>query len=324
LRIIFVMILVTGCAGFIGSHLCERLLSDGQKVVGLDNFDAFYPKSVKLKNMDGLFANPHFTFYEGDICDQAIWKKLKVHPITCVVHLAARAGVLPSLANPGNYIETNINGTYHLLEYMKKNEIRNLVFASSSSVYGNNTKIPFQESDSVDHPISPYAFTKKSCELMIHSWYHLYKINAICLRFFTVFGPRQRPDLAIRKFVTKIIQNEPIEMYGDGNTARDYTYIDDIVDGIISSINYCCTKEEVYEIINLGNHHPVTLQNLISTIYLALKKPEQVIKVPMKPGDVCFTYADISKASSLLNYAPKISLESGLHNFIEWYQSNDK
>jgi UDP-glucuronate 4-epimerase len=317
------MILVTGCAGFIGSHLSERLLSSGHEVIGIDNFDPFYDKELKLKNLQYLLKYPGFHFIEGDICDETTWENASGKTIDTVIHLAAKAGVLPSLQHPDQYIRTNIHGTYKVLEFMQQEGIRNLLFASSSSVYGNNKKLPFSEEDNVDHPISPYAFTKKSCELLIHNWHHLYNINAVCLRFFTVFGPRQRPDLAIRKFVSKIMRDEPIEMYGDGGTARDYTYIDDTVEGIMRALRFVRGGKKTYEIINLGNHEPVSLGELIETIYKVLDKTPNIIQVDMKPGDVLYTYADLSRAHTLLQYTPKTSLTQGIQKFVEWYQTND-
>lgn len=317
------MIVVTGCAGFIGSHLCERLLELNIKVLGIDNFDPFYAENLKRKNIFNILNNENFIFLEADLTKIETWNEVKKHiDIEGVIHLAAKAGVLPSLENPSSYIDTNIIGTQKVLDYLKETGIKKLVFASSSSVYGNNEKIPFSEIDRVDNPISPYAFTKKSNELQIHTWHHLYKIDAICLRFFTVFGPRQRPDLAIRKFVQKIENNEPIEMYGDGSTARDYTFIKDTVSGIISSWNYVNENSNVYEIINLGNKNPVPLKVLISTLYEILEKKPNVKETPMKPGDVNITFADISKAQKLLNYNPQTSLKEGLMEFVKWYKQS--
>ena len=315
-------IVVTGCAGFIGSHVCEYFIGLDYKVIGIDNFNSFYSKEIKEQNVKALLLSPHFTLLALDICDKKTWQIVKQYgSISGIIHLAAEAGVLPSIANPSSYIHTNIVGTQVLLDFMKEECIQKLIFASSSSVYGNNEDTPFSEKDTVDKPISPYAFTKKANELQIHTWHHLYKIDVVCLRFFTVFGPRQRPDLAIRKFVTKIQNNEPIEMYGDGTTARDYTYIEDTVAGIVAAWEYVVTHQEVYEIINLGNKTPISLKELINTIYTILEKEPHIIETPMKAGDVNITYADISKAEKLLGYRPQTSLKKGLSEFIHWYKN---
>ncbi len=314
-------ILVTGVAGFIGSHLTEKLLELGFKVVGIDNFDPFYDKSLKQKNLEGFVNNSNFTLIEGDICDERTWEKINT-PIEAVIHLAAKAGVLPSLNDPKSYIRTNILGTQFVLEYMKEKQIKKMLFASSSSVYGNNPTIPFVETDNVDHPISPYAYTKKAGELMIHTWHYLYQIDAMCLRFFTVYGPRQRPDLAIRKFTQKILAGEPIEMYGDGSTARDYTFVNDTVDGIIKALQYILEHNQVYEIVNLGNHHPVTLRDLIDKIYKQLDLPSQIQVKGKQAGDVDITYAEISKAKKMFGYMPHTSIDEGLKEFVKWFKNN--
>lgn len=313
-------ILVTGVAGFIGSHLAEMLLKLGFKVIGIDNFDPFYDKSLKEQNVAGFISNTNFTFIEGDICIADTWNKIH-EPIEAVIHLAAKAGVLPSLKDPTSYIHTNILGTQFVLEFMKEKQVKKLLFASSSSVYGNNPTIPFLETDNVDHPISPYAYTKKAGELMIHTWHYLYQIDAICLRFFTVFGPRQRPDLAIRKFTHKIVSGQPIEMYGDGSTARDYTFVNDTVDGIVKALHYVLGNDRVYEIINLGNHHPVTLKELIDKIYTQLDMKPQIEVKEKQAGDVEITYADISKAKQMLGYEPNTSFDEGLKEFINWFKN---
>lgn len=314
------MILVTGCAGFIGSHLCERLLLEGYKVVGVDNFDQFYDKQIKLSNLSVVMRHSGFHFHEGNICDESTWELLKQYAVTCIVHLAAKAGVLPSLQYPKDYLKVNIDGTYEVLKFMQHQGIKNIVFGSSSSVYGKNNRAPFSEEDMIDSPISPYAFSKRSCELMLYTWHHLYQLNVICLRFFTVIGPRQRPDLAIRKFVTKILNNEPIEMYGEGDTLRDYTFVGDIVEGILSSIRFVGNKSNVYEIINLGNEHPVSLHTLIQEVYRLLDRTPHIIKKELQAGDMLITSADCKKANQLLNYSPKVSFSEGLKLFIDWYK----
>ncbi len=317
------MIVVTGCAGFIGSHVCECLLELNIDVIGIDNLDPFYAEDIKRKNISTLLKSKKFTFLEANITSTETWNEVKKYNnIEGVIHLAAKAGVLPSLENPAAYIDTNIVGTQKVLDFLKETGIKKMVFASSSSVYGNNVKIPFSEDDRVDNPISPYAFTKKSNELQIHTWHHLYKIDVVCLRLFTVFGPRQRPDLAIRKFVQKIENDQAIEMYGDGSSARDYTFIHDTVSGIMSAWNYVKNNENVYEIINLGNKNPVQLKELIATLYEILEKTPNVIQTTMKPGDVNITFADISKAQKLLNYNPQTSLKDGLIAFVNWSKKN--
>lgn len=316
-------ILVTGCAGFIGSNLTDKLLEEGFHVVGIDNFDLFYNREIKEKNLQSALSNKYFQFFEGDISDEKIWNKIPL--VDCVVHLAAKAGVRPSIENPLEYIQSNIVGTQMLVNWMVKNNIKNLAFASSSSVYGNNQKIPFAETDNVDFPISPYAYTKKACEELIFTHHHLYGLNALCLRFFTVYGPRQRPDLAIHKFTKLIFEDKPIPLFGDGSTARDYTYVSDTVDGILKSIDFLNnhTEKPIYEIINLGNNHPVSLKELIDEIEIATGKKIKKDWQPMQPGDVNITFADISKGAELLNYKPKVSIKEGLKNFVSWYESKN-
>lgn len=312
-------ILVTGCAGFIGSHVCEKLLQLGHQVIGLDNFDKFYDKEVKLKNLSKLEEQNNFVFIELDISQKSEFSQIN-GDIDLVIHLAAKAGVLPSLKDPAAYINVNILGTNHILDFIVERKIPKLLFASSSSVYGNNTKIPFAETDEVNGPISPYAFTKRSCELMNYSYHDLYNIDIINMRFFTVYGPRQRPDLAIHKFFKLISEGKAIQMYGDGSTARDYTYIDDTVSGIINAMEYINTHQNVYEIVNLGNHSPVSLTDLISEIYTITGVEPNVEQQDMKPGDVNITYADINKAKELFAYNPQTSLNEGLGKFYQWFQ----
>lgn len=311
-------VLVTGAAGFIGSHLCERLIKDGYEVIGIDNFDTFYDKSIKEFNLIELKKEKKFQFIEGDITDPGLFEQL-LTPVDTVFHLAAKAGVLPSIKAPASYIHVNISGTQNILDWMVKKNVKKMVFASSSSIYGNNKKIPFSEDDNVDRPVSPYAFTKKACELMLHTYFHLYEVNTVCLRFFTVYGERQRPDLAIHKFIRQITNNQEITLYGTGNTSRDYTYIDDIINGILSAFLYINTKDRVYEIINLGNNSPVSLNNLVQIISEALKMKPQIKFLPVQPGDVEITYADIIKAKTLLGYMPSTDFKSGIKNFVKWF-----
>lgn len=312
-------ILVTGAAGFIGSHLCEALLAAGFQVTGVDNFDPFYDRSIKEKNLEVSKKHDGFLFLEGDAGDPELLDTIP-YPIDIVVHLAAKAGVQPSLKDPQAYIKNNIEVTGNLLEWMRSRQIKKFVFASSSSVYGNNAKIPFEETDAVNEPISPYAFSKRSCELMNYTYHTLYGFDIINLRFFTVYGERQRPDLAIRKFVKLIFSGNPITIYGDGKTARDYTYYADIISGVVSAIDYIRDNSNVLETINLGNHNPVSLDQLIKTIGAAAKIDPVLTYEDMKPGDVMITYASIDKASQILGYKPETSLESGIENFISWYR----
>lgn len=311
-------ILVTGAAGFIGSHLCERLLRKNHKVVGLDNFDEFYDPLVKQSNISSCLQNSNFKFVEGDIsnanCVEAVLEKQN---IDFIIHLAAKAGVRPSIKDPLGYVSVNINGTVLMLEAAKKYDIKKFIFASSSSVYGNNKKVPFSETDGVDFPISPYAATKKSGELICYMYSHLYEMDITCLRFFTVYGPRQRPDLAIHKFARLIESGKPIDVFGDGSTKRDFTYIDNIIDGILAAINSCCG----YEIYNLGSSNPIRLDELIKQIENVLGKKASVNYQPSQPGDVIQTYADITKAKSRLGYEPKTPLCLGLASFAEWLRT---
>jgi len=317
-----VNILVTGVAGFIGSHVAEKLLSVGYHVIGLDNFDPFYPRYIKENNLKSLSKSLNFSFDEGDICDKDFLSNLfGKYKIDIVIHLAAKAGVRPSVMNPSEFFEVNVLGTLNLLETMNQCGVKQLLFSSSSSVYGNNEKIPYSETDSVDHPISPYAATKKAGELLTHTFHHLYQFSVINLRFFTVYGPRQRPDLAIHKFFSNLYSEKPIEIFGDGNTERDYTYIDDTVSGILGSLDYIQEKNLVYETINLGNSSPIKLVDLIRQIEKVTDKKFIKISMPMQEGDVQCTYADISKAKELLHYNPQVKMEHGLLNFKNWFEN---
>jgi UDP-glucuronate 4-epimerase len=312
-------ILVTGAAGFIGSHVCEYYIEQGHFVVGIDNFDDFYPKRFKLLNLVGLKKNSRFQLYDTDIRDKIFLNSIfSSNKIDAVIHLAAKAGVRPSINSIEDYYDVNVNGTISLLEEMKLNNVRKMIFASSSSVYGNNPKVPFSESDHVDNPISPYASTKKSGELLCHVYCHLYGFNITCLRFFTVFGPRQRPDLAIHKFTKLIDEGQPIPFYGDGSTARDYTFIYDLVNGISCALN----NLEGYRIYNLGESRVISLYELVRTIEEFLGNKAILNHLPLQPGDVKITYADISKAKNEIGYEPKISFRDGIKEFIKWYSKN--
>lgn len=312
--------LVTGGAGFIGSSLVERLLCEGNKVIVIDNFCDFYSIEQKEKNIIHFNEYETFYLYRGDIRDCTFLQKVfEEHSFDVVIHLAAMAGVRPSIENPLLYQEVNCSGTQLLLEEMKKHNIKNIVMASSSSVYGNCKDVPFREDMVVDRAISPYAATKKANEVMTHVYHHLFDMNVIMLRFFTVYGPKQRPDLAINKFTKLMLNGMEIPMYGDGSTSRDYTYIDDIVEGIMKSCFYVMENDHVYEIINLGSNYPISLKKMIQTIGDVLGVDPQIKSLPMQPGDVDQTYADISKAKSLLGYEPKTTFSSGIKSFIQWY-----
>lgn len=313
-------ILITGGAGFIGSTLADKLLKENNEIVILDNFNDYYNPQLKNSNVKNNLDNPNYKLYRGDICDKELVNKIfEENKIEKVVHIAARAGVRPSLENPLSYVQTNIYGTTVILEQMQKHNCKKLIFASSSSVYGNCTADKFSEDLKVTEPISPYAATKSSCEQIIYTFSKLYDINAVCLRFFTVFGPRQRPDLAIRKFIELIEKDEPIPVYGDGTTMRDYTFIDDIVEGICSALEYNKTP---YEIINLGGGSPVTLNQMIETIETEMGKKAVINRLPMQAGDVNKTVSDITKAQKLLGYNPKTTFSEGIRKFLDW-RNND-
>lgn len=309
-------VLITGGAGFIGSTLADKLLDKNVQVVVIDNFNEFYDKKLKEQNVAQNLDNPNYKLYRGDICDKEFLQKVFAdNKIEQVIHLAACAGVRSSLENPLEYVNSNVYGTVNILENMKNYGVNKLVFGSSSSVYGNCTAEKFSEDLKITEPISPYAATKSACEQFIYTYSNLYNIKAVCLRFFTVYGPRQRPDLAIRKFVTLMLRDEKIPVYGDGSSLRDYTYIDDIISGICSAIAYNRTS---YEIINLGGGNPVTVNQVITTIEKVLNKKAVKEQLPFQKGDVNKTVSDISKAKKLLDYCPQTNFEDGIKKFVEW------
>lgn len=315
------VILLTGAAGFIGSHVAERLLSRGDTVVGLDNFDPFYPRAVKARNLSGVEAHPRFRLVEADIRDaDAVLSTFAEHRPDRVIHLAAKAGVRPSLENPRSYVETNLQGTVNLLLACQRFPAAHFVFASSSSVYGDASKVPFAESDRTDEPASPYAATKKAGELLCFTYHRLLGMPVACLRFFTVFGPRQRPDLAINKFVRLIEAGEPVPFFGDGTTSRDYTYVDDTVDGVLAALD----RPDGYQIYNLGRSNPVSLREMVETIERVVGKPALIDRQPDQPGDVRTTYADSSRAREQLGYEPKVSFEEGIRRFVEWWRDTQR
>src|SRR5262252_4515843 len=313
-------ILITGGAGFIGSHLVDRLLNEGDwQITVVDDLNDFYEPSIKRANIENHLSRPNFKLIEADIRDYYSLNEVFAEgKFKCIVHLAARAGVRPSLTAPRLYVETNINGTTNLLELSRQYGVNQFVFGSSSSVYGENRKVPFSEADPIFNPISPYAATKAAGELLCHTYAHLYQMRIVCLRFFTVYGVRQRPDLAIHKFARLISAGEPIPVFGDGTTRRDYTYIDDIIAGVRAAIDY---DQSRYEVINLGESRTVELRELIALLEDALGKKAQIERQPMQPGDVPQTFADIDKARRLLNYNPQTQIEDGISLFLGWFKS---
>lgn len=338
--------LVTGGSGFIGSHLVEKLLKEGHFVINIDNFDDFYDYKIKIKNtLESVSQSTNFEFskkendiqklvtqtksenytlYCADIRDKKTLAEIfKNHKIDVLIHLAALAGVRPSIERPLDYEDVNIKGTMNLWELCKEFGVKKNVTASSSSIYGNNEKIPFSETDNVDRPISPYAATKKCTEILGHVYHHLYGIDMVFLRFFTVFGPRQRPDLAIHKFTKLISENQEIPFYGDGSTARDYTFIDDIIDGVVKSIKHVENNHKVYETINLGENQVITLNEMLNGIETELEKSANKKYLPMQPGDVQKTNADIEKAKTLIGYFPKTKYKNGIKLFVEWFLKNN-
>jgi UDP-glucuronate 4-epimerase len=318
-RIELVNILVTGAAGFIGSHICDFFAGSNHCVIGIDNFDDFYSAGIKRLNIEQLQRNTMFRFLQVDIRDRdALDSIFDSCEFDSVIHLAAKTGVRLSLDSIAEYYDVNVNGTVSLLESMRRHKVKKLLFASSSAIYGNNHKLPFAESDHVDFPISPYASTKRSCELLCHVYTHLYQFNITCLRFFTVFGPRQRPDLAIHKFTKLIDEGKPIPFFGDGFTSRDYTYIDDIIGGVSCALSHL----KGYHIYNLGGARVVNLKKIVEIIENALGKKALLNHLPLQQGDVNITWADISRARSELGYNPSYDIVSGVNRFVEWYNEN--
>jgi len=310
-------ILITGAAGFIGSHLVDRLLARGDSVLAIDNFDPFYSRSFKENNLSSAASHAKFTLCEADIRSAESLTSLdqQLDGIDVIVHLAAKAGVRPSIEDPVGYQETNVKGTQNMLELARRTGVKQFVFASSSSVYGVNPNVPWSESDTGLKPISPYASTKVSGELLGHVYSHLYGIRFIGLRFFTVYGPRQRPDLAIHKFTRMIRDGKPIPLFGDGSTRRDYTFVADTVTGILGALNY---TDSPFEVINLGNHHTVSLSEMVAVIEANVGRKAILERLPEQPGDVPQTWADISKATTLLAYEPATSFEQGVAEFVAW------
>jgi len=310
--------LITGAAGFIGSHLAQRLLADGYRVVGMDNFCDFYDPAIKRQNIAAINTHDRFELIEADIRDrQAVLDAFATYRPATVVHIAAMAGVRPSIERPHLYAAVNVDGTVNLLDAATAHGTERFLFASSSSVYGNNAKVPFAEDDNVDHPISPYAATKKAAELLCHTYWHLHRLPVFCLRFFTVYGPRQRPDLAIGKFLRLVAQDKPIPMFGDGSTSRDYTYIDDIIQGLVAAIDRCDTHTG-YRVFNLGGNHPTTLKDMIAIIGSVTGKTVQIAPQAMQPGDVTRTWADLTRSQAELGYQPSTPLADGIAKQWRW------
>ena len=314
-------VLITGAAGFIGSSLADDLLAKGFSIMGIDNFDSFYTRDIKETNISNALKHNLYSFQEGDIRDMEFLNScFSGFRPDIVIHLAAKAGVRPSIKDPASYYDVNVNGTLNMLEAMRKNKIGRMLFASSSSVYGNNKKIPFAESDNVDFPVSPYAASKKACELLCHTYHHLFDMDIFCLRFFTVYGPRQRPDLAINKFTRALLNDEPITLFGDGSSSRDYTHISDIIQGIERAME----NLKGFRIFNLGESNAISLKELVALLENSTGKKADIKYLPMQDGDVLRTFADISRAKSVLGYNPVVNIADGISNYVEWVRVNNR
>lgn len=312
------MFLITGGAGFIGSHLVDHLLARGHQVACLDDFNDFYDPSIKRRNIAGHLKSSNYRLIEGDIRDVELGNRIfNEYPISKIIHLAARAGVRPSLDQPLLYEDVNVRATMHLLELARKHSINQFIFASSSSVYGGNSNTPFREDHNISRTVSPYAATKYAGELMCYTYHHLYGVPTTCLRFFTVYGPRQRPEMAIHRFTELIYRGKPVPFYGGGETARDYTYIDDIIQGILAAIDHPFQ----FEVFNLGESFCVKLFELVSLLEDVTGRRAELLRLPAQAGDVEITFADISKARRLLAYKPQTSIRNGLKKFVDWFNS---
>jgi UDP-glucuronate 4-epimerase len=316
-------VLVTGAAGFIGSHLSEALVARGDQVAGIDNFDPFYSRATKERNLRKLRASPRFVFYPLDILEGDRISEI-LAPESVLVHLAARPGVRPSLADPAGYARVNVEGTAALLAAARTRGVSRIVFGSSSSVYGDDTAAPFREDATAAQPLSPYAATKRAGELLVHSLAPIYGFRSAALRFFTVYGPRQRPDLAIHAFARRILAGESITLFGDGSQSRDYTYCDDIVAGIIRALDWTVTAPVGMDTFNLGGNQPMPLRDMVAKLGKALGREPKIEWAPMQPGDVQHTYADLSKSSTMLGYHPRVPFEEGLRRFATWLEDPDE
>jgi UDP-glucuronate 4-epimerase len=317
-------VLVTGAAGFVGSHVVDRLLADGREVWGLDNFDAFYSRETKESNLVGARGQTGFRFAEGDLRNETFLTEIfQAGQFDAVVHLAARAGVRPSIQQPDDYYDCNVMGTVRVLEAMRRFRVPALVFASSSSVYGSREDgEAFSEDDPVDRPVSPYAATKRAGELLCHTYWHLHELRCLCLRLFTVYGPRQRPDLAIHKFAREISNGRPVPLYGDGSSERDYTYVDDAVVGICRALDRVATDDGTgFEILNIGANRTIQLSEMVRLLGEAMDTEPEVTYLPPQPGDVPRTWANVSRAQELLGYEPKMPFEEGVRRFVSWFQA---
>jgi UDP-glucuronate 4-epimerase len=314
-------VLVTGGAGFIGSHLVERLLAEGHRVVCLDNFDDFYDPALKRRNLAAALKHLGFRLVEGDLRDADGLETLFAgEKFDLVAHLAARAGVRPSVEDPALYVDVNLRGTVYLLEACKRHAVRRFISASSSSVYGNSSRVPFSEDDPVNTPISPYAATKKAGELLCHTYHHLYGMDIACLRYFTVYGPRQRPEMAIHHFTRSIFEGKKISLFGDGSSRRDYTYINDAVEGTLGAFR----REHGFQVYNIGESQTITLAELLAAIEEQVGKKAIIEHLPEQPGDVKLTYAEIGKARERLGYNPQTKIREGLARFVQWYLEEKK
>ncbi|MDJ0763806.1 MAG: GDP-mannose 4,6-dehydratase [Myxococcota bacterium] len=309
-------ILITGGAGFIGSHLAERLLTETHEVVCLDNFNDFYDPVLKQRNIEKALSYRRYTLITGDILDVDLLEQVFGDTFDAVVHLAAYAGVRPSIERPSTYQRVNVEGTVNLLEQCRIHNIPKFIFASSSSVYGGRTDVPFRETDDVTRPISPYAATKVAGEALCHTFHHLFGINIYALRFFTVYGPRQRPEMAIHLFASHILRGEPLPLFGNGKSARDYTYIDDIIDGVVAAISHC----DGFSVINLGGSNTTALNDLVDIIGNRLELTPLIKQAPDQPGDVPITFADVERAKAVLGYAPKVDIREGIDRFCAWLE----
>lgn len=315
-----ITILITGCAGFIGSHLCEYLLQIGYRIIGIDNFDPYYNRPIKEANLQNVLSHKRFKFYEIDLRKDNALDELN-EGIDLIVHLAGKAGVRPSVSHPHEYIDSNIAVTNNVLDFMRRRNIKKMAFASSSSVYGNSCQVPFCETQNVDKLISPYAFSKRSCEILNYTYHHLYDIDIVNMRLFTAFGPRQRPDLAIHKFSRLMLEDKIIMVYGDGTTARDYTYIDDLVRGISQTCDYLMKNTKCFETINIGSGNPITIDELLDSLSLATGIVPKIKYEQIPPGDVNQTYANTEKAKNLIGFQTATSFKDGINSFVDWYQN---
>jgi UDP-glucuronate 4-epimerase len=322
------LILVTGAAGFIGSHLCERLVAHGHRVIGLDNFDPFYGRRIKERNLSALRGNPAFVLVEGDVTSAADLDRALAAdeaPVNAVIHVAALAGVRPSLHAPERYFEVNLMGTLRLVEACRRAAVGRLLLVSSSSVYGADSALPFREDAACSHPLSPYAASKRAAELVAASAHHLWGLGVVCVRLFTVHGPRQRPDLAIHQFVAAIAAGEPIQLFGDGSSARDYTYVDDIVDGLEAALDRLARPGQgpaLFDLYNLGGAGTTTLLQLVESISRALGRTPRIVWKPEQAGDMKKTLADLQHAQTDLGYRPKVSVDEGIARFVAWWREH--